>query len=321
MPQPIQVDKLSKRYRSGFLIREIHALDSVSFDVGQGEIFGFLGPNGAGKTTTIKILVGLTRPTSGSAKVMGKSPDLVAGKRELGFLPESPYFYDHLSAREFLELSGQLNGVPRRELRERVTRMLATVNLTRAADARLRGFSRGMLQRVGIAQALLHDPKLVILDEPMGGLDPIGRKEFRDIILGLRDSGRTVFFSSHILQDIEMICDRVAILVAGRLVSLGRLDEILATEIDTFEVTVRNISEDALRTGGVKAQQILPGDDKLLVVVRSEGDVEELLRLLAAQDGKLVSLVPRVRTLEDFFMSKVRSQGAAAGGPGTGGAR
>jgi ABC-2 type transport system ATP-binding protein len=306
MSQPIQVQKLSKRYRSGFLIREIRALDSVSFEVGQGEIFGFLGPNGAGKTTAIKILVGLTRPTSGWAKVMGEAPDSVAGKRWLGFLPESPYFYDHLSAREFLELSGQLNGVPRSELPGRVTKMLETVKLTEAADARLRGFSRGMLQRVGIAQALLHNPKLVILDEPMGGLDPVGRKEFRDIILGLRDSGRTVFFSSHILQDVEMICDRVAILVGGKLVSVGRLDEILSSEIDTFEVTVRNVSGDAVRASGVKVAQILPGDDKLLVVVSSEADVEELLKLLAARNGRLISLIPRTRTLEDYFMSKVQ---------------
>jgi ABC-2 type transport system ATP-binding protein len=309
MSVPIQINQLTKRYRSGFLIREIQALDSVSFEVGQGEVFGFLGPNGAGKTTAIKILVGLTRPTSGWARVMGEKPDSVAGKRSLGFLPESPYFYDHLSAREFLELSGQLNGVPGRELAERVTKMLETVKLTQAANARLRGFSRGMLQRVGIAQALLHNPKLVILDEPMGGLDPIGRKEFRDIILGLRDAGRTVFFSSHILQDVEMICDRVAILVAGRLVSLGRLDEILKTEIETFEVTVRNISEDAIRAGGVAVQQVLPGDDKLLIILRHEADVEALLKLVVARSGKLVSLVPRTRTLEDFFMSKVREQG------------
>jgi ABC-2 type transport system ATP-binding protein len=313
MSQPIQIQELSKRYRSGFLIREIQALDSVSFEVSPGEVFGFLGPNGAGKTTAIKILVGLTRPTSGWARVMGEKPDSVAGKRGLGFLPESPYFYDHLSARELLELSGQLNGVPRRELNERVTRMLATVSLTRAADTRLRGFSRGMLQRVGIAQALLHDPKLVILDEPMGGLDPIGRKEFRDIILSLRDSGRTVFFSSHILQDVEMICDRVAILVGGKLVSLGRLDEILSQEIDTFEVTVRNIGADAIRASGVKSQQILPAGDRLLVIVRSESEVEVLLKLLAAQNGKLVSLIPRTRTLEDFFMSKVRERTVSSG--------
>jgi ABC-2 type transport system ATP-binding protein len=318
MPQPIQIHELSKRYRSGFLIREIRALNSVTFDVRAGEIFGFLGPNGAGKTTAIKILVGLTRATSGRASVLGEPPESVAAKRGLGFLPESPYFYDHLTARELLVLSGQLNGVPRPELRERVARMLETVKLTPAADARLRGFSRGMLQRVGIAQALLHNPKLVILDEPMGGLDPIGRKEFRDIILGLRDSGRTVFFSSHILQDVEMICDRVAILVDGKLVSVGRLDEILSAEVDTFEVTARNISEDALRTSGVRVQQILPGDDKLLVVVRSEADVEALLKLLAARNGRLISLVPRTRTLEDFFMSQVRSQGSGARGQGSG---
>jgi ABC-2 type transport system ATP-binding protein len=311
MPLPVQFQNLSKRYRSGFLIREIRALSEVTFDVRSGEIFGFLGPNGAGKTTAIKILVGLTRPTSGGARVMGESPDSVRGKREIGFLPESPYFYEHLTAREFLGLSGQLNGVPGSELAARVVQTLETVKLVRAADTRLRGFSRGMLQRVGIAQALLHNPKLVILDEPMGGLDPIGRKEFRDIILGLRDSGRTVFFSTHILQDVEMICDRVATLVDGRLVSVGRLDEILSAEVDTYEITARNITEDAVRASGVTFRQLIPSDDKLLLVVRSESEVEAVLKLLAARNGRLVSLVPRTRTLEDFFMSQVRGQEGA----------
>jgi len=313
---PVQFQSLTKRYRSGFLIREIRALSGVTFEVRPGEIFGFLGPNGAGKTTAIKILVGLTRPTSGSARVMGESPDSVRGKTQIGFLPESPYFYEHLTAREFLVLSGQLNGVPRGELGARAAQTLEMVKLVRAADTRLRGFSRGMLQRVGIAQALLHNPKLVILDEPMGGLDPIGRKEFRDIILGLRDSGRTVFFSTHILQDVEMICDRVATLVDGRLVSVGRLDEILSAEVDTFEITARSISADAVRSSGVRFQQLLPGDDKLLLVVRSEAEVEAVLKLLAARNGKLVSLIPRNRTLEDFFMSQVHGQGAGAGGQG-----
>jgi ABC-2 type transport system ATP-binding protein len=308
MPLPIQTFQLSKRYRSGFLIREIRALESLTLEVQEGEIFGFLGPNGAGKTTAIKILIGLTRPTSGSALVLGDRPEAARTKQRIGFLPESPYFYEYLSAREILELSAELHGIPRNERSARVSRMLETVRLTDAQNGRLGKFSRGMLQRVGVAQALLHDPELVLLDEPMGGLDPIGRKEFRDIIVRLREQGKTVFFSTHILQDVEMICDRVGILVGGRLVSVGRLDEILAGEVETFELTIRNVNESAIRASGISAEQILPGGDKLMVTVRSEADVEALLKLISLNGGKLVSLVPQTRTLEEYFLRTVKEE-------------
>jgi ABC-2 type transport system ATP-binding protein len=316
MTSPIQIQQLSKRYRSGFLIREIRALESVTFDVNQGEIFGFLGPNGAGKTTAIKILMGLMRPTSGSARVLGSAPDKAAAKRRIGFLPESPYFYEHLSACEVLKLTAALHGIPRERRRSLIDKMLDTVGLTQAQNGRLGKFSRGMLQRVGIAQALLHDPELVILDEPMGGLDPIGRKEFRDIIVGLREQGKTVFFSTHILQDVEMICDRVGILVKGRLVSVGRLDEILSTKVEAVELTVRNIGEAALRASGAQILQVLPGEDKLLVTVPGEADADAVLKALIAQGGKLISLVSRTRTLEDYFMAQVRGPEIGARGAG-----
>lgn len=316
MTLPISIRELSKRYRSGFLIREIRALESLTLDVQPGEIFGFLGPNGAGKTTTIKILMGLMRPTSGSALVLGSPPDSAAVKNRVGFLPESPYFYEHLSAREVLELTADLHGIPQSERRKKIDAMLETVGLVRAQHARLRGFSRGMLQRVGIGQALLHEPELVILDEPMGGLDPIGRKEFRDIIVGLRAQGRTVFFSTHILADVELICDRVAIVVGGRAVAVGRLDEIVSRGIEAVELTVRGIDEPTLRASGVSLLKAIPGEDKVMVTVPSEADAERLTRYVLAQSGRVVSLAARTRTLEEYFMAQVQDAAAAGRGGG-----
>jgi ABC-2 type transport system ATP-binding protein len=306
MPVPIQLQKLSKRFRSGFLIREIRALESVSFQVEPGEIFGFLGPNGAGKTTAIKIIMGLTRPSAGTCTVLGASPSSPAVKRRIGFLPEAPYFYEHLSAREVLELSADLCGIPRDQRKGRVDRMLEMVSMSAAQHGRLGKFSRGMLQRVGIAQALLHDPELVVLDEPMGGLDPIGRKEFREIIVGLRNQGKTVFFSTHILQDVEMICDRVGILVGGRLASIGRLDAIVSAEVEAIELTFRDVGESAIRASGVKIMSVIPGEKWLLVTVHSEEEADTLIGRVAAAGGKLVSMAPRTRTLEDFFVKQVR---------------
>jgi ABC-2 type transport system ATP-binding protein len=306
MPVPIQLHNLSKRFRSGFLIREIRALESVSFQVEPGEIFGFLGPNGAGKTTAIKIIMGLTRPSGGTCTVLGSSPNTPAVKRRIGFLPEAPYFYEHLSAREVLELSADLCGIPRDQRQGRVDRMLEMVSMSSAQHGRLGKFSRGMLQRVGIAQALLHDPELVVLDEPMGGLDPIGRKEFREIIVGLRNQGKTVFFSTHILQDVEMICDRVGIVVAGRLASVGRLDAIVSAEVESIELTFRDVSEAAVRAGGVKIMSIIPSEKLLLATVHTEEEADHLIARMAAAGGKLVSMAPRTHTLEDFFVKQVR---------------
>ena len=307
--QPISMSGVSKRFRSGFLIRQIRALESLSLEVEAGEIFGFLGPNGAGKTTAIKIMMGLSRPTAGTCTILGEPPDSASVKQRIGFLPEAPYFYEHLSAREILELSADLCAIPRKEKKARVDAMLAMVGLTSAQHGRLGRFSRGMLQRVGIGQALLHEPELVILDEPMGGLDPIGRKEFRDIIVGLRDQGKTVFFSTHILQDVEMICDRVGILVSGRLVSLGRLDETLSTKVEAIELTVQNVSEADVRASGAQITSVLPGEDKLLVTVPAGADADRLLQAVLARGGRLLSMVPRTGTLEEFFMGQVRRAG------------
>src|ERR1700688_1269319 len=214
----IEIAGLTKDYPSGFWRKRMRrSLDNLSLQVEEGEVFGFLGPNGAGKTTTLKLLMGLTFPTAGSARIRGRSIDDIQMHREIGFLPEQPYFYDYLTARELLDYYARFSNYSAAERHERVVRFLDRVGLATAADVQLRKFSKGMLQRVGIAQAILHDPQVVFLDEPMSGLDPVGRREVRNIILDLKRQGRTIFFSTHILSDAEMLCDRVAVLVDGKL--------------------------------------------------------------------------------------------------------
>jgi ABC-2 type transport system ATP-binding protein len=313
MPEPvISVLRLSKVYHSGFRMKRIRALDDISLEVGKGEIFGFLGPNGAGKTTLIKILMGLTEPTSGTAQVFCRPPRDAGAKARLGFLPESPYFYDHLTAREFLVLAARLSAVPKSEAAGRVTGLLRLLHMENAADIQMRGFSRGMLQRMGIAQALVADPELVVLDEPMGGLDPIGRKEFRDIIVDLRDRGKTVFFSTHILSDVEMICDRVGIVIAGRMVEVGRLSEILTGDVESIEVTVRGVTGKTQKILERVSQHSIKSGDELLLTVKTEEEVDRIMAIAREVGGiRVVGIVPHRRTLEDFFMAHVEQAGRA----------
>jgi ABC-2 type transport system ATP-binding protein len=300
---------LSKTYHSGFRLRRTQALTDVTVDVQRGEIFGFLGPNGAGKTSFIKILLGLSRPTSGIVTVLGRSPRDAEAKARIGFLPEQPYFYDYLTAREFLQLAAKLAGVGPADVRGRVNGLLRTVRMEPAADAQMRTFSRGMLQRVGIAQALVGEPELVVLDEPMGGLDPIGRKEFRDIIVGLREWGKTVFFSTHILSDVEMICDRVGTIIGGRMVEVGRLSEILTQDIESVEVTVRGAGGKFRKALERIAQQSIESGDMLLLTVASETDVDRVAAVAREADARIYAIVPRRRTLEDYFMAHVDRAG------------
>src|SRR5687768_2488365 len=235
----LRADRLCKTFRLGFMRRRVEAVREVSFEVRRGEVFGFLGPNGAGKTTTLKMLMGLIFPSAGRAEVLGLPVPSLAAKRRLGYLPETPYFYDYLTADEFLDLVGALSDVPRSLRRERAAKLIERVGLGQARGRPLRKYSKGMLQRVGIAQALMGDPELVVLDEPMTGLDPLGRKEIRDLILELRDEGRTVFYSTHILPDVEMTCDRVAMVFAGRTRSVGPLTELLSARLLSTEVGLR----------------------------------------------------------------------------------
>jgi len=224
----IRVEAVVKDFRPGLGLRRKRILHGISFAVMRGEIFGFVGPNGAGKTTTLKVLMGLIRATSGSASILGHDVRETAFRRHVGFLPENPYFYDFLTGIEILTFYARLSGVARDGRARRVKMLLDWVGLSHAADQRLRTYSKGMLQRIGIAQALVHDPEVVFLDEPMSGLDPIGRVEIRDLILRLRSEGKTVFMNTHILSDVEMVCDRVAIIVEGRIRYLGETHEILA---------------------------------------------------------------------------------------------
>src|ERR1700746_561541 len=226
----IEIDGLTKDYALGFWRKRMRrSLDNLSLRVEDGEIFGFLGPNGAGKTTTLKLLMGLIFPTAGTARIRGKSIDDVDMHREIGYLPEQPYFYDYLTARELLDYYARFFGFAAADRRERVARFLELVGLTAAADVQLRKFSKGMLQRAGIAQAILHDPKVVFLDEPMSGLDPMGRREVRNLIEELKSEGKTVFFSTHILSDAEALCDRVAIIHLGELRRVGAVEELTSS--------------------------------------------------------------------------------------------
>src|SRR5918993_1480072 len=242
MAPAIELENLTKDYSVGFWRpRPYRALDRLSLAIEPGEVFGFLGPNGAGKTTTLKLLMQLIFPTSGRAEILGKPVGHVATRRRIGYLPENPYFYDYLTAEELLNYFAQLRGVPNADRARRVSTLLDRVGLGRERRFQLRKFSKGMIQRVGIAQALLNDPEVVFLDEPMSGLDPLGRRDVRSLILELRDQGRTVFFSSHILADAEALCSRVAVVAGGQLAASGRLTDILAFQIRGWELVIDNL--------------------------------------------------------------------------------
>ncbi len=307
----LRADDLAKTFRLGFFRKRIEAVKQASFEVRRGEIFGYLGPNGSGKTTTLKMLMGLVFPSRGRAEVLGRPvPDRQA-KRRLGYLPESPYFYDYLTPEEFLDLVGALFDVKRAERRIRADRLIERVGLSSARGRPLRKFSKGMLQRIGIAQALMGEPELVVLDEPMTGLDPIGRKEIRDLMLDLKREGRTVLYSTHILPDVEMTCDRVAMIFAGRIRSVGPLSELLTARLLSTEVCLRpgaaGLPE--LPAGARKSEN----PDGLVIDLPADADVDAFLRAVLAAGARVHSLTPRRESLEDLFVREATShnQGAA----------
>ena len=303
----VQTEQLSKIFRVGFWGKRVTAVDSLSLEVRRGEVFGFLGPNGAGKTTTLKILMGLIYPTSGHARLFGRDLGDPQTKARLGFLPESPYFYDYLTSREFLCFYGHLFGLWGAVLGKRVDELLELVGMTHAKDLQLSKFSKGMLQRVGIAQALINDPELVVLDEPMSGLDPIGRKEVRDLILRLKESGKTVLFSSHILHDAEVLCDRVAIILKGRLVACGRVTELLDQGAShQVELVVDRLSPEGLDHLRPLTDKVVMQGDRMLVVLKSQQQVGGALEIIRTAKASLVSLNPQKGSLEDFFIREVK---------------
>ena len=305
MDTVLHIEDLHKTFKTGFIPKGKKILDGITLDIKGGEIFGYLGPNGAGKTTTLKCILGLIFPDKGKIEIFGYPNLSVKAKEKIGFLPENPYFYDYLTATEFLGFYSDLALVKKEEKRAQIESLLRLVGLEQSAGIQLRKFSRGMLQRIGLAQALINDPSLVFLDEPLGGLDPLGRKEIRDVIIRLKEEGKTVFLSSHILQDIEMICDRVAILVAGKIINLGALQDIISEKVSVTEITISGLqTSDCQDLGECYSAQ----EGRILLKVFEEEKIPDVLRLIQTKKGKIHSLIPRMETLEDLFVGAVKQR-------------
>ncbi len=303
MENAIEIRDLCKSFRNVLTREDVLAVDHLSLDIHRGEIFGFLGPNGAGKTTTIKMLLGLIFPTDGTASVLGQPPGDIDVKRKLSYLPESPYFYEHLSGYEVLDFYARLFGIPTDVRHKRVEELLSQVGLGAQMHKRLRHYSKGMLQRVGLAQSLINNPDLLILDEPTSGLDPIAHLDIRDLILKTRDEGRTVFLSSHQLSDVEMVCDRVSILNHGKLMRVGVLKELLSGQ--ATEIHAQSVSDTAFH----KIKEVAPDSfvESGVLHARTEPeDVNALIDLIRQQGGTVIAVSPSQRTLEDIFIETVR---------------
>jgi len=307
----IEILGLTKTYQVGFWRKRPKcALRPLHLSVEEGEIFGFLGPNGAGKTTTLKLLMGLVYPTAGSARILGTEINDPCMKAQIGFLPEQPYFYDYLTAVELLEYYAQLSGIAARERKQRVTEVLARVGLPDVGGMQLRKFSKGMLQRVGIAQAILHNPRLLFFDEPMSGLDPIGRREVRDLMEELKNAGKTVFFSTHILSDAEALCDRVAIIHQGELRGVGAVADLTSSIEGKVEVIWQgNSAPPSLKTLAPNCH--VSGDTVRAVVLETSQDA--LIDALRRERLRLVSVTPIRTSLEEYYVQKLKPSEAAAG--------
>ncbi|MCZ6695433.1 MAG: ABC transporter ATP-binding protein [Acidobacteria bacterium] len=307
----LELSGISKSYRTNLSLQKYWILRDLSLEIREGEIFGFIGTNGAGKTTTINLALGLITPDAGTIRLFGEDSRDPGLRRRVGFLPENPYLYDYLTGAEFLDFHARLFGMTAADRRRRVPEMLERVGLGNRGDRQLRHYSKGMLQRIGLAQALINDPELVILDEPMSGLDPIGRREVRDIILDLKARGRTVFFSTHILSDTELVCDRVGILVKGSLRAVGSIDDLVSSEVRFWEVALRGVSPERIPCGRLVSQR----DDQLLVRVDTRSDLSRILSSINGGDATLLSVTPARQSLEDLFLREVRE---GAPGPGAG---
>jgi len=309
MPAAIETEGLTKDYLVGFWRpRPYRALDALTLQVEPGEVFGFLGPNGAGKSTTLKLLMQLIYPTSGSAKILGRPVGDLEVRRRISFLAENPYYYDYLTAEEVLAYFARLFGYSGAEVRTRVARVLDDVGMAGQRRMRLRQLSKGLLQRVGLAQALINDPEVVFLDEPMSGLDPLGRRQVRDLILKLRERGCTVFFSSHILSDAETLCSRVGIMAQGRMVASGRVSDLVAFELKGWELVVADLSDDAARALAGRARTVTAiAHGRFTLDLAPDAEPERLIGELRAGGATLVSLNPVRETLEDYFVQQVRA--------------
>jgi ABC-2 type transport system ATP-binding protein len=317
MSPAIRIDELTKDYAIGFWRkRPYRALDRLSLQIEAGEVFGFHGPNGAGKTTTLKLLMQLIFPSSGRAEILGRPIGDVSIRQRIGYLPENPHFYDYLTAEELLTYFARLFGYRSPDRQRRVAALLDRVGIGAERRLQLRKFSKGMIQRVGIAQALLNDPEVVFLDEPMSGLDPLGRRDVRHLILELREQSRTVFFSSHILADAEALCSRVAVVAGGRLAASGRLTDILAFDVQGWELVVDNLRPEVLaRIAPTVRRTIEISPGRYTLELALDPPPERLLTDLIATGASLVSLNPLRDTLEGFFVRRVAEAGAGARAP------
>jgi ABC-2 type transport system ATP-binding protein len=307
LPMPIiEIENLTKDFSIGFWKkRPIRVLDNLCIEVQKGEIFGFLGPNGAGKSTTIKILMHLLHPTSGRARILGEPVNAVSMHQKIGYLPENPYFYDYLTPTELLTYMGRLFGLSGPDLSRKVDTLLENVGLTEARKLQLRKFSKGMVQRIGVAQALINDPEIVFLDEPMSGLDPLGRMEVRRIIMSLKARGVTVFFSSHILPDVEALCDRIAILNKGKLQEMGALDDIIKVGIAGYELVLSGLKQEMLDELRRSCDEVRSMGNRLHIRVSNRAKMEALLAFAFAHKLELISTNPIRPSLEEHFQSVV----------------
>jgi ABC-2 type transport system ATP-binding protein len=302
----ISTRNLSKIYKTGFWkTKSFCGLDRLNLEVKENEIFGYLGPNGAGKSTTLKLLMSLIYPSSGEAEVLGKSVCDVSTRNQIGFLPEHPYFYEYLTAEEFLTFVAGLFDYSASTIQSKVEYFLKLTDVFHARKTQLRKFSKGMIQRVGIAQALVNNPRVVFLDEPMSGLDPIGRREVRDLILRLKEEGRTVFFSTHILNDVETLCDRVAILNRGQLIGTGSLDELISQEVTHVEMVISGISLSMLRQLAYPGASIQQSGTTLRLELESHTPVAPVVAKIEEASGKVISINPVRQTMEDYFFKLV----------------
>jgi ABC-2 type transport system ATP-binding protein len=286
----------------------VRALQGIDLTIQPGQVFGLLGPNGAGKSTTIKVLMNLVKQTSGTALLFGKRPDDPHVRRKIGFLPENPAPYEYLTGREFVRLAGQLCGVAAGELDKRVEEVLAAVKMTRGANLQIRRYSKGMVQRIALAQAIVHRPSLLVLDEPTSGLDPVGRREMRDLILAERERGTTVLFCTHIIPDAESLCDRLAVLVGGKLVKEGSVRELLSAQVNSVELVVEGLDAERVRQLGEGLESVQTLESR--VMVRGpDANVQKLAAAVMSAGGRITRLQPTRFTLDDLFMQALREAG------------
>ena len=308
---PIQAQGLAKTYKVGFWFnRTVRALQSLDLQVDSGQIYGLLGPNGAGKSTTIKILMNLVRPSGGTARLFGKPVDDAATRRLVGFLPENPAPYEYLTGREFVTLAGQLSGLSGHELDGRVKEVMGAVEMAGAEKLQIRRYSKGMVQRVALAQALVGRPKLLILDEPTSGLDPLGRRQMRDLILAERDKGTTVLFCSHIIPDVEALCDRLAVLVGGRRVREGSVQELVSAQVPTVEMVVEGMKPEDVRGLGIPLESVQALDGRVMLQV-ADVDSQRLLGGVLGAGGRVNRMQPARFSLEQLFMNTLKESGRA----------